>query len=151
MSVVNLNPQINNLASVKPLNRYGIEPVMTIEKNQGKPLRDLIVDSRPDPFYDYDLIKQSPAYDIQNQNRPCMPVNDIGGIERSRVKARDPYNNMNGTYPKPIAGGRTPNFIGMSFSKCDIENLNNKPIPKHSNFMLQMPSPFKTITSYTEL
>ena len=151
MSVVNLNPQIANLRAVKPLNRYGIEPVMSFEKEQGKPLRGLIVDSRPDPFYDYNLILQSPAYDIQNQNKPCMGVTDIAGIERSRMKPRDPYNNMNGTYPQPIAGGRDKNFIGLAHGKCDIENLNNKPIPKHSNFMVQMPSPFKPITSFTEL
>jgi len=151
MSIVSLNPQIANLSSRKPVGFYGLETIMSVEKNQGKPLRGLIVDSRNDSFYDYDLIKQSPAYDIQNQNRPCMPVTDIAGIERSRMKPRDAYNNMNGTYPQPIAGVRDKNFIGLAHQPCDIKNLDNKPIPSHSNFMLGMPSPFKQITSFTEL
>ena len=151
MSIVSLNPQITNLSSRKPLPFYGLETIMSVEKNQGKPLHGLIVDSRNDPFYDYDLIKQSPAYSIQNQNRPCMSVTDIAGIERSRMKPRDPYNNMDGVYPQPIAGGRTPNFIGKAFQPCDIANLSNRPIPKTSNFMYGIPSPFKQITSFTEL
>lgn len=146
-----MNPLISNLTTKRPLPLFGMEPIFTIEKDQGRPLRGFIVDSRSDPFYDYDLIKQSPAYDIQNQNTPCMEVTDIAGIERSRIKPRDPYNNMDGTYPNPIAGVRDKNFIGLAHSRADIQNMNNRPIPKHSNFLLGKPSPFKEITSFTQL
>ena len=124
-----------------PSNSEFLTP-MAIFKDQGKPLhRDLIFDDGVDPIDTPSIMNMQPAYNFHDTNKPCLGATDLAGITNKRVKDRNPIPDTFGMYPQPMPGTRSKVF-GLSHTKCDIENSNNKVLRSYNNFNVHMKPPF---------
>jgi len=129
-----LTPQLHSgLGGKLPSNSEFITP-MAIFKDQGRPLhKDLIYDNRDFPMDTLSIMSRQPAYDFANTNKPCLGTTDAAGIVNKRIKERNPVPNLFGCYPQPKTRTRDKVF-GLSHTKCDIENVDNKILRSYNNF-----------------